>query len=69
MEYQLFEKISSTAAVAVKDCTDDFAAEKWAQNWTKANGKADEYILERSGGGFSARVFRTIAGQWYLMRK
>jgi hypothetical protein len=69
MEYQLFEKNNSKDVVASKNCDDDFSAEKWAREWTSANGKSDEYLLERTGGGFSSLMLRTTAGQWYMMRK
>jgi hypothetical protein len=69
MQYQLFEKDNAKDVVASSDCADDFAAQKWAQDWTSANAKSDEYLLERSGGGFSALMFKTVAGQWYMMRR
>lgn len=69
MQYQLLEKTNPANVVATGECEDDFKAEKWAQGWTSANAKSDEYLLERSGGGFSALMFKTVAGQWYMMRR
>jgi len=69
MEYRLTETRIPQNVIAVKDCVDDFAAEKWARDWATVNGKTDEYSLERVGGGFSAVTFKTVGGQWYVMRR
>jgi hypothetical protein len=69
MEYKLFDKADANTCIARIYCKDDFAAEKWGREWLSANAASDEYILEREGGGFSALLLRTVAGQWYVMRK
>lgn len=68
MDYRLYDKNNPAEAVAHADCGDDFQAEKWARKWAADNGSSDDYRIEREGGGFSARLFKTVGEQWYIMR-
>jgi hypothetical protein len=67
MQYALKPATATSAEPAMSaELADNFAAESWAKTWAKSNAQSDAYTLERVGGGFKARLFRTIAGQWYL---
>lgn len=68
MDYRLFETHDTAAhAVATANCSDQFAAEKWARDWVSANGRCDEYTIGREDGA-SSSLFKTTSGQWYVMR-
>ena len=69
MDYQLYEKTNTAKAVAQSDFSDDFAAETWARQWAQDKGTGDDYLIRRADGGLSAQLFRTTAGQWYIMRQ
>jgi hypothetical protein len=69
MVYRLYENENPAEIVAQTECGDDFEAEKWARQWAADHGKSDDYRIERDGGGFSARLFKTIGDQWYVMRQ
>ena len=69
MDYRLYAgaaKASSELATAAFQ--DDFDAEKWARNWASSNEHGDDFFIDRQDGKYSARLFRTVAGQWYIMR-
>ena len=68
MSYQLFAASNRGAALASKECDDDFAGETWAREWVLARGTEADYLIERPETGYSASLFRTAAGQWYIMR-
>ncbi len=67
MNYQLYEKNGAAQALAQAAFDDDFAAEKWARSWAQEQGKTDDYLIKRDGTP-AAHLFRTVAGQWYIMR-
>jgi len=69
MEYQLYEASNPGQSVAKAQLADDFAAERWAREWASGHATADNYRIEGAGGGFAARLFKTVAGQWYIMRQ
>lgn len=69
MDYRLYAGTAkASSALATAEFPDDFAAEKWARNWASSNGHGDDFFIDRQDGNYSARLFRTIAGQWYIMR-
>ena len=65
MKYELYEG-DATAAAAVTDLEDNFAAETWAKGWVRDNAKTDRYTLRRTDGALTLSIFRTQAGQWYM---
>jgi len=69
MDYQLYEKNNASKAIAQADFADDFAAEKWARQWAQERGTGEDYLIKRSDGGLSAQLFRTVGGQWFIMRQ
>lgn len=69
MYYQLFEASNPAEQIARGHFDDDFTAEKWARDWASRQGKNDDYLIRRIDGGLSAHLFRTVAGQWYIMRQ
>lgn len=69
MNYQLCRKDAPSTALATADFDDDFAAEKWARQWAEREGSGADFVIRRSDGGLSAQLFRTVAGQWYIMRQ
>lgn len=69
MEYRLFDHKDRSAPLTAATFEDHFAAEKWARAWAADNGSGDDYHIESSDGSLAARLFRTVAGQWYVMRQ
>lgn len=69
MEYRLFDHKDHSTPLAVDSFDDSFAAEKWARAWAADKGSTDDYDIESSDGSLKARLFRTVAGQWYVMRQ
>ena len=70
MKYKLYEGNTKSARDALtEEFEDNFSAERWARNWVGANGKGDNYTLEREDGRLAMSVFRTQSGQWYLTPK
>jgi hypothetical protein len=69
MDYRLHTGTARTSPeLANSDCPDDFAAEKWARRWASSNEHGDDFFIDREDGNYSALLFRTAAGQWYVMR-
>ncbi len=70
MDYNLIIKDDeSCEPVASGAFDDDFAAEKWAREWAQKNAQLHDYLIEREDGGLSSLLFRTHAGQWFIMRR
>jgi hypothetical protein len=66
MNYQLRASDGSGETVENADLADQFAAERWALEWVRANGAQDSYLLKSADGRFAQTLFRTKSGQWYL---
>ena len=69
MNYQLYRKGDASAALAQATFDDDFSAEKWARQWAQDTANGDDYLIKSEDGGLTAQLFRTAAGQWYIMRQ
>ena len=69
MIYRMFDARRCNEAVASHECPDDFAAEKWARERAMGQQPVDDFVIERADGGYAASLFRTVAGQWYVMRR
>jgi hypothetical protein len=69
MEYRLFDQNDRSAPLTTDHFEDSFAAEQWARQWAASNGATDDYHIESSDGSHAARLFRTVGGQWYVMRQ
>ncbi|TZG24910.1 hypothetical protein [Sphingomonas montanisoli] len=70
MRYELFSPTRPELPFATTDLELDFDAEQWARQWALAHEDAgDDFTVRGSDGKFSASVFRTKAGQCYIMRK
>jgi hypothetical protein len=69
MYYQLFETANPAEPLARGHFDDDFTAENWARDWARRKGDIDDYLIRRIDGGLSSQLFRTHAGQWYIMRQ
>ena len=69
MDYQLYKKNDASGVVTQAAFDDDFAAENWARKWVQDEGTGDDFLIKRADGGMSAQLFRTNAGQWYIMRQ
>jgi hypothetical protein len=67
MEYRLYAAEERRTPLATNVCEDQFQAQSWAREWARRNDKAVDYVLEREDGKCGATVFRTVAGQWYVM--
>lgn len=69
MDYQLYAKQNDAEPVARAEFGDDFAAETWARQWAADHGGNGDYLIRRADGGLSAQLFRTVGGQWFIMRQ
>lgn len=69
MIYQLYDTKDRSEPRATHDCGDNFLAEKWARQWAIEQDASDDFALESEDGTYAASLFRTIAGQWYVMRR
>ncbi len=69
MDYLLFKKGNGSASLAQGSFDDDFLAENWARQWAQNDGSGDDYLIKRADGGLNSQLFRTHAGQWYIMRQ
>ena len=69
MDYQLCKKDNASTVLAQGDFSDDFSAENWAREWAQKSGTSDDYLIKRADGGLTSQLFRTNAGQWYIMRQ
>jgi hypothetical protein len=69
MDYQLYKKSNADEVVTQAAFDDDFAAEKWARQWAQEQASEDDYLIKRADGGLNAQLFRSVAGQWYIMRQ
>lgn len=67
MEYEIFVKNDQSQPVASRSCNSDFAADEWAREWAASQKRDGDYIVRRKDGDYSASVFRTDGGQWYVM--
>lgn len=69
MEYRVFDYNDRSAPLASSQFEDSFAAEKWARSWAAEQADRDDYHIESADGSLAARLFRTVGGQWYVMRQ
>jgi hypothetical protein len=68
MEYQLFERDNPGSAVVKFSAEDSVLAGMRALDWVRKEGKPQDYALKSAGGEYSAHLFQTVGGDWYIMR-
>ena len=69
MNYEIFAKTDLERPIATQDCADDFGAESWARELARQQDEIGDFAITRADGGYAASLFRTVAGQWYVMRR
>jgi len=67
MEYRLYERDDRSHPLVARSFDNPFAAEQWARSWAANSGSAKDYDIEAADRSYSARLFQTIGGQWYIM--
>ncbi len=68
-EFRLYPTGDRSQPAARGSFDDGFAAEQWARSWAADSGWGEEYDVEAADCSYSARLFRTAGGQWYIMRR
>jgi hypothetical protein len=69
MNYLLYAKDDPKQVLAKGAFDDDFLADTWARKWAQTDGKGEDYLIQREDGKATSCLFRTHAGQWYIMRQ
>lgn len=67
-EYRLFQHGDRFRSLTTSSFDNEFSAERWARSWAADSGSGEDYDIETADGSYSARLFRTVGGQWYIMR-
>jgi hypothetical protein len=67
MNYRLYAAADRLNPIATHDCDNNFLADRWAREWVQASASTEDHVIEREDSGYSATLFRTVAGQWYIM--
>lgn len=68
MRYLLYRDDDQSCPVAQSgDYENEFKAIEWAREWAMTQGDHHRYRFQHVDGACPMLLFRTIAGQWYVM--